>query len=492
MQFDILSMLASIDKIPALSTEYMLIIYAVCIIVLTIGSITDFRKREVLDYLSYFLIFASLGIRCIYSFVLSDYHIILSGIIGLLIFLAMSVMLYYTGQWGGGDSKVLMGLGAAIGFYLPQNLTQSAILSQGVLLDFLHHGILRYVLLVLLFGALYTVIWSIVLAILNFKKVSKEFKINFCFLGPLHIIQDLFSGSIKKSIPEEKNEIILGDIGSKQATKLGEDKTQKTVNPERYNKMSYARLFLYILFIVSGIVFLFSEWFIRNIIIFFVVTFALLYLLVIVLKSIENASMMLTVGIDKIAEGEWISQDYFLKKRKQETLGEFFERKICDNVVLTIPFTLKGKKDFDEKVAEETRDQLIESEKEMEKIIFTYSHSKILSFLRSLKYISFKHSKEYPRYAGYIRSLLDAKDRESFDKLLPKIRKYNKDFDYEILFSLFNFRYDLEYIGGPSQLGIDLEGIDILKKTGVKFVQIRQGVPFVPSFFLAFIFFLIL
>lgn len=480
MQFDILSMMASADKTPFFSTEYLMIISAVCMVVLVIGSITDFRKREVLDYLSYFLIFAALGIRFLYSVWTSDYMIILSGIIGFLIFFLMSVALYYTGQWGGGDSKVLMGLGAAIGFYIPRTM----IFSQDMLLDFMHHGVMRFVLFILLFGALYTVIWSVVLAAINFKKVAAEFRKLFCFLGPFRIIQDFFSGSLKRYPRESKKEFVLGE--SNISDKGSKDEI------ERYNGMTFARMLIYLFLFVLGILFLLSDAFSKNVILFIMVTSVLLYLLVLILKSIESVSMVLTVGIDKISEGEWISQDYFIRKKRVESLGEFLERKIRGNAILTIPFTLKSKKDFDVKVSDEVKEQYSESIREVEKMIFTYSHSRLRSMFRSVYFVFFRRSNSYARYAESIALLLDAKDQNEFIRINSRLKKYNGQFCYETLFDLFNFRYDLEYVGGPSQLGIDLEGIDLLRKNGVKQVQIRQGIPFVPSFLLSFIFFIIL
>jgi len=487
---DILSLAASVDKIKILGLDYSLILYSVCFAVLVFGSITDLKKREVLDYLSYFLIIASFGIRGIYSIVYSDISILLSGVIGFLIFLSLSVALYYTGQWGGGDSKVLMGLGAGIGFYLPRSFSSDA----SIFLDFFHHGIVRYVIFVLLFGAIYSVIWSIVLAIMNKKKVFEEFKNNFCFMGPYRIIADFFSGAIEKKVPDEKSMIILGEVKKNNTNEIDKQNRREniTVHMQRYNYMSFARLFIYLLLIISMSAFPFSNNLVRNLLVFTSMTVVLMYFLVLMLKSIESVSMIKTVGIDKISEGEWIYLDYFVMKKKSETLGEFLKRKIEGNVILTIPYTLKDKKDFDRKVAEETIGQYSESVKEMEKLVFTYSHSKVVSSLRSIRFIFFKHTKAFSRYSGYVKSLLDAKDKQEFEKVSVKIHSYNNQFDHDTLFNMLNFSYDMEYVCGPSQLGIDLDGIDMLKKNGVKFLQIRQGIPFVPSFLLAFVFFILL
>lgn len=94
------------------------VLLSITIIALLIASYSDLRTREVPDWLSYGLIFAALGIRTIFSFQ-RGWPIIVSGLIGVLICYAISSVLYYTDQWGGGDSKLLMGMGAVIGITYP-------------------------------------------------------------------------------------------------------------------------------------------------------------------------------------------------------------------------------------------------------------------------------------------------------------------------------------------------------------------------------------
>ena len=490
MQLDILSMIASVDKTSVLGTQSVLLIYAVCLVVLIIGSITDFKKREVLDYLSYFLIFAALGIRAIYSVASSDYMIFISGLAGFLMFFIMSVLLYYTGQWGGGDSKVLMGLGSAIGLYIPGSFADFSGTPVSIL-DFTHHGVLRYMLLVILFGALYTVLWSIILAIINIRKVSAEFGRNFCLFGPVQILKDMISGSRKKHVTEESSEIVIG-AGDSSGKTVVSGSSECKYNSMTYNSMTYARLFIYAFALISGIVSIFVDSFIRSLIIFSIVTISLLYLLIIALKSIESVSMMRTVDIAKISEGEWISKDYFIRKKRKETLGDFLEKRIHDTVELSTPILLKNKSVSSKMIEDGAREEYHDSVRDIERMIFSYSPSGFMRTIRSIEFRFFRHSARYAGYSECVRSILGTSDRESFDRILPKIRRYNRDMDYAALFSLFNFRYDMEYVGGPSQLGISLEGIDLLKKNGVTEVQIRQGIPFVPSFLLAFIFFILL
>ena len=141
------------------------IIVTVTIITLLIGSYTDIKTREIPDWLSYALIFSALGIRSIFSVSLG-WDILLSGILGFAVCFLFAYLFYYTNQWGGGDAKLLMGMGAMIGIIYP--FTPESF------------NLLIFFLALLFLGAIYGLIWMIVLAIKNklfwleFKKAIKE------------------------------------------------------------------------------------------------------------------------------------------------------------------------------------------------------------------------------------------------------------------------------------------------------------------------------
>ncbi|MFH0874890.1 MAG: A24 family peptidase [archaeon] len=137
----------------------MLIFIIIALIALVIGTYTDIKTREVPDWINYGIIFIGLGARLIFSLVNFDFTYIIQGLIGFGIFLAIALIMYYTGQWGGGDSKMLMGLGALFGFELK--------------FDSL---IFSFFVNVLFVGALYGLIYSIFLAVYNRKNFFKEWK----------------------------------------------------------------------------------------------------------------------------------------------------------------------------------------------------------------------------------------------------------------------------------------------------------------------------
>jgi len=129
---------------------------------LVIASITDIKTREVPDWLNYGLIIFGLGSRLIYSIALSDINFFLYGLAGFFVFFIIANIMFYSAQWGGGDSKLLMGLGAVIG--LNFNFNEMPFL-------------LIFWINIILIGAIYGLFWSFAVAFRNRKRFLKDFKI---------------------------------------------------------------------------------------------------------------------------------------------------------------------------------------------------------------------------------------------------------------------------------------------------------------------------
>ena len=135
------------------------VIYGLSFVVLLVGSLTDLRTREVPDWVNYGLIISGVGLNLLFSAVYMNASFIINSLAGLLIFFGFSYLMFRFGQWGGGDSKMLMGLGAMIGidvrFRAPQFLS-------------------GFFINTLFAGAVYGLLWSIFLAFRNRKKFMKE------------------------------------------------------------------------------------------------------------------------------------------------------------------------------------------------------------------------------------------------------------------------------------------------------------------------------
>lgn len=96
-----------------------LIILTLATVLCTWGSITDLRTREVPDRLNYVVLALAFFLRIGVSIWYSDWKFIVDGLFGFAVMLAGGMALYYSGQWGGGDAKIVLAIGMLLGSPLP-------------------------------------------------------------------------------------------------------------------------------------------------------------------------------------------------------------------------------------------------------------------------------------------------------------------------------------------------------------------------------------
>ncbi len=145
------------------------IITAVAFAAVAAGSLADVKMREVPDWLNYGLLAFGIGANLLLSLAFWDWTYIAYSLLGLLVFFAIAYMMFYAGQWGGGDSKMLIALGAVFG--LPFSLSAPFISFGSFLVSFWFN--------LLLAGVVYALLWSIFLAVKNRKKFAKEARLGF-------------------------------------------------------------------------------------------------------------------------------------------------------------------------------------------------------------------------------------------------------------------------------------------------------------------------
>ncbi|MEK6945661.1 MAG: A24 family peptidase [Nanoarchaeota archaeon] len=80
------------------------------------ASVEDLKKREVANWLNFSLIVFALGFRFFYSLFNGNYSFFLQGLFGLVIFFVIGNLLYYSRMFAGGDAKMMIALGAILGF----------------------------------------------------------------------------------------------------------------------------------------------------------------------------------------------------------------------------------------------------------------------------------------------------------------------------------------------------------------------------------------
>jgi len=131
----------------------------VALFVLIVASYVDIKILEVPDWINYTGIAAGIGIHLIFSLQQWSWWPIASSLIGLAIAFALACIMFYSGQWGGGDAKLLMALGAILGFEADKFAFGTSFLINLVFI-----------------GGAWGLVWCIGLAVKNWKKFWTAFK----------------------------------------------------------------------------------------------------------------------------------------------------------------------------------------------------------------------------------------------------------------------------------------------------------------------------
>lgn len=148
--------------------EYFLVI--VTLVYVIAATIFDIKTREVPDWLNFSFIAIAIFTNLLYSLMTKEWIYIIYSLIGLVTFFCLGSLMYYAGQWGGGDAKLLVGLGAIIPIY-PK-----------ILLNYFNPNLNIPFLVILAFniliaGGFYGLVFSVCIAIKNKNKFLREFGI---------------------------------------------------------------------------------------------------------------------------------------------------------------------------------------------------------------------------------------------------------------------------------------------------------------------------
>ena len=140
----------------------------------------DLKRREVDNLWNFSLIAIALAYRASVSVFSNDYWFVLNGLIGLGIFLIIGNLFYYSRMFAGGDAKLLI----ALGVILP--------LSYNWIINFKIFGL--FILLFLIAGSFYSLIYAVFLMIFNFKRFKKEFVLQWKDYKKMFFIALIFVG----------------------------------------------------------------------------------------------------------------------------------------------------------------------------------------------------------------------------------------------------------------------------------------------------------
>ena len=133
-----------------------ILLFVVALIGSTAAGLYDLKTTEIPDEIPYVMMAIGIAGNIIKSYLVWSYWpFLLSMIVGLA-FLGFGFLMYYLGQWGGGDAKIL----SAIGFLVP-------VLPPGINVNLMFPFPIGFFFNVFLVGALYMIVYAIVLSFIN-------------------------------------------------------------------------------------------------------------------------------------------------------------------------------------------------------------------------------------------------------------------------------------------------------------------------------------
>ena len=152
----------------------MLVLILVTTFFLLLASYFDLRTGEVPDEISIGLITAVLILKVGYSLYDRDVWIFLNSIVGGCLYFVIGYPLYRLGQWGGGDVKLLSGVGCAISGF-----------DTGILSPYFTYFVDMSLVIIP-----YTMVYTLILGILNrmvFSEFKNKIKNKIFFIGVLFV-----------------------------------------------------------------------------------------------------------------------------------------------------------------------------------------------------------------------------------------------------------------------------------------------------------------
>ncbi|MDP6845629.1 MAG: prepilin peptidase [Candidatus Nanoarchaeia archaeon] len=135
--------------------QEQLFLFGVVLIAIIFATISDLKTFEIPDAISYFLIIFGISAQIILAATSQSLQPINALLISLAIASAIALPLFLLGQWGGGDTKLLLGIAAVLPTFHTTTLP----------------FILTFTFNLFLFGGIYSILIMIYLSIRNWKKL---------------------------------------------------------------------------------------------------------------------------------------------------------------------------------------------------------------------------------------------------------------------------------------------------------------------------------
>lgn len=141
----------------------IIFLFALGLVYILFATVQDLKVREIANWLNFSLIFFAIAFRLFYSLFTGDnFNFFYQGLIGLGIFFALGNFLYYTKFFAGGDAKLMFALGPILAIF--------PIFSDNLAF------FIRFLIIFLIVGGFYSLIFSLSLSFRNFENFKKQFK----------------------------------------------------------------------------------------------------------------------------------------------------------------------------------------------------------------------------------------------------------------------------------------------------------------------------
>lgn len=144
---------------------FELLSIAIAFVGSTVAGLWDLKTTEIPDQIPHFMIACGIVIAIVESYLASSYWPLLSSAIAGGSFLGLGFLMYFLGQWGGGDAKIL----SSIGFLLPT-------LPEKFFVGSIFPFSISFLFNVFLVGAAYMLVYALVFALMNRQILFRFFK----------------------------------------------------------------------------------------------------------------------------------------------------------------------------------------------------------------------------------------------------------------------------------------------------------------------------
>jgi Flp pilus assembly protein protease CpaA len=230
------------------------IVFSLSFIGLLIGSMTDIKTREVPDSLTFGLIATGFCLALLASIVYTDISYVIASLLGFIVCFGFSCLMFYTGQWGGGDAKMLMAMGSLFG--LPYSEVLSFFVSFTPV-PFLF----IFLVLIFLVGGIYGSCWLCVLVIRNWHQVVSAYA---------------------QALRDPRNVLV--------------------------HRTMLVFIAVFVLFVIFSDTFM-----LRVLAISLAVLFVMFYYGFLLIKVVEGIAFIKKIPLSQLTEGDWVAEDVVVK-----------------------------------------------------------------------------------------------------------------------------------------------------------------------------------